>query len=171
MEKIQCTKCLGDGIIGSGDNPHLKLGKQVTCDMCGGTGKIDAPTASQGIVAPEEEKTENTASDTDNTQSEDGEEKKSDESAAVDSQETVSNQITPEKLGQAGNEEDGTGPYQNMQQFEVGQQVKFFIENVDEKYAGIHTITAIEPVEVGTVLQTDKSEGVWIHAHWFAPLV
>ncbi len=37
MEK--CQKCAGDGIIGGGPQPWLKLGKTSTCDDCKGTGK------------------------------------------------------------------------------------------------------------------------------------
>lgn len=34
-----CKKCVGDGLIGAGEFPHLKQGRVETCDMCGGTGK------------------------------------------------------------------------------------------------------------------------------------
>ena len=36
----QCPKCLGDGLIGNGDNPHLKEGRIVTCPDCNGTGLV-----------------------------------------------------------------------------------------------------------------------------------
>lgn len=87
MQQTQCTKCLGDGIVGNGDNPHMKEGHQHTCDLCGGTGKIDA----QVTAAPVEE-----------TQTADVEEKKDEqtdstgdeaESASTGDSETVQDQV------------------------------------------------------------------------------
>ena len=48
----QCPKCLGEGLIGVGENPHLKLGKISTCDVCNGSGQVDA-NAKASQVAPE----------------------------------------------------------------------------------------------------------------------
>lgn len=42
-----CPKCKGDGIIGAGDRPWEKAGATSTCDMCGGTGKVDGSTVEQ----------------------------------------------------------------------------------------------------------------------------
>lgn len=72
-------------------------------------------------------------------------------------------------LPQEAVEPDPTGPFGNLQEFTVGQQVTFHQE-VGE-YAGVHTILKIEPTEVGHVLLTDKSGETWVHAHWFAPIV
>lgn len=49
---IECTKCLGSGLIGSGENPHLREGHQRTCDLCGGTGKIAEGTVEAAAEAP-----------------------------------------------------------------------------------------------------------------------
>lgn len=39
-----CNNCLGDGVVGSGDQPWLKQGALRTCELCNGTGQInDAP--------------------------------------------------------------------------------------------------------------------------------
>lgn len=46
-----CDKCQGQGIIGSGDNPHMREGRTITCDQCAGTGKIEDGTEA---AAPEE---------------------------------------------------------------------------------------------------------------------
>ncbi len=35
-----CDNCKGDGIVGVGENPHLKEGPQSTCPVCTGTGKV-----------------------------------------------------------------------------------------------------------------------------------
>lgn len=51
----ECTKCQGHGLIGSGDNPHLREGRTVTCDECGGTGKKAEEAAAVEAVAPEAE--------------------------------------------------------------------------------------------------------------------
>jgi DnaJ-class molecular chaperone len=40
-----CKKCLGEGLIGAGDQPHLRQGKISTCLDCAGTGKESAPAA------------------------------------------------------------------------------------------------------------------------------
>ena len=63
-----------------------------------------------------------------------------------------------------------SGDYTNLQKFKVGQKVKFYIENPDDSYAGIHVIKAIEKADVGHVIQTDRSGEQWIHVHWFAPV-
>lgn len=53
----QCKNCLGDGIVGNGDVPHLKQGQIVQCPVCKGTGKVgDAPAEEQ--VAPQAEPVE-----------------------------------------------------------------------------------------------------------------
>jgi hypothetical protein len=36
----ECTTCRGQGLIGSGENPHNLQGAVVTCTDCGGTGKV-----------------------------------------------------------------------------------------------------------------------------------
>ncbi len=44
----KCTKCLGEGLIGSGENPELKQGAIKTCDLCAGTGiLVDGQVASE----------------------------------------------------------------------------------------------------------------------------
>src|ERR1035437_3474753 len=55
----QCPNCLGEGLIGSGDVPHLKLGNIRTCDVCNGTGIVaDGYVLARGNpVVPEPVKT------------------------------------------------------------------------------------------------------------------
>lgn len=36
-----CPKCKGGGIIGAGERPWEKAGHTGTCDLCGGTGKVE----------------------------------------------------------------------------------------------------------------------------------
>lgn len=38
MENI-CGVCKGEGLVGVGENPHLKEGNISTCSACAGTGK------------------------------------------------------------------------------------------------------------------------------------
>lgn len=53
---MECKNCLGDGIVGAGDQPWLKQGAQSTCAVCGGTGKIAEEVATEPVVeAPAEE--------------------------------------------------------------------------------------------------------------------
>lgn len=47
MNESMCPKCKGDGIIGAGERPWEKAGATGTCDMCGGTGKVDGSTVEQ----------------------------------------------------------------------------------------------------------------------------
>lgn len=62
------------------------------------------------------------------------------------------------------------GDFTNMQVFKKGDKVRFYITNPKDEYAGVHTVTAVQKVEVGHIIQTDKSKGNWIHVHWFAPV-
>lgn len=39
MENI-CGVCKGEGLVGVGENPHLKEGNISTCSACAGTGKL-----------------------------------------------------------------------------------------------------------------------------------
>lgn len=36
-----CKNCTGEGIVGMGDQPWLRQGHLHTCEVCGGTGKIN----------------------------------------------------------------------------------------------------------------------------------
>ncbi len=71
-----CKNCNGEGIVGNGDQPWLKQGHLHTCEVCAGTGKV---SSGQAVEQTPEEKQATEATD---TQSQDGEEKKSDESVA-----------------------------------------------------------------------------------------
>lgn len=51
METSTCKKCVGGGLIGAGEFPHLKQGAVSTCDMCGGSGKV--ATQEVGVEATE----------------------------------------------------------------------------------------------------------------------
>lgn len=62
------------------------------------------------------------------------------------------------------------GDFTNFQEFKVGQKVVFYIKNEKDKYFGEQTVTAIQKVDVGHIIQTSKTNGTWIHAHWFAPV-
>lgn len=54
MEK--CTNCDGEGIVGGGEKPWLRLGALSTCGVCGGSGKVGAENAvAEAPVAPAEE--------------------------------------------------------------------------------------------------------------------
>lgn len=44
-----CPVCRGEGIIGVGDQPHLRQGPLSTCPNCGGTGKVESVEV---VVAP-----------------------------------------------------------------------------------------------------------------------
>lgn len=48
----QCANCLGDGIVGSGPEPWLKVGAKVTCPKCGGTGQISDGEGSATVETP-----------------------------------------------------------------------------------------------------------------------
>lgn len=59
-----CDNCNGEGLVGQGDNPRLKIGRLDRCTVCNGTGKIsdvasdDAPAATESqAVDPEIDKT------------------------------------------------------------------------------------------------------------------
>lgn len=56
----ECTTCRGQGLIGSGENPHNLQGAVITCTDCGGTGKVAdglAPTSvdETATLSPREE--------------------------------------------------------------------------------------------------------------------
>lgn len=65
---------------------------------------------------------------------------------------------------------DMTGDFSNLQKFKVGQQVRFYIENPDDRYAGVHVVQEIRKEEVGHTIRTDRSGNQFIHVHWFAPI-
>lgn len=48
----ECTTCRGGGLIGSGDQPWLKLGAVVTCKECGGTGQIGEVESAPAEIIP-----------------------------------------------------------------------------------------------------------------------
>ena len=64
-----CDKCKGDGLIGVGENPHLKAGPVSTCDVCSGTGKIDGAEVVPDAPAPEEPKKNEDSSEGSSTDS------------------------------------------------------------------------------------------------------
>lgn len=66
--------------------------------------------------------------------------------------------------------EEESGDFTNFQTFRKGEKVIFFIKSKNDAYSGVHTITAVQKVEVGHIVQTDRSKNNWIHVHWFAPL-
>lgn len=43
----RCPNCDGDGIVGSGETPHLKQGHIVTCTVCQGTGSVPVNSTAQ----------------------------------------------------------------------------------------------------------------------------
>ena len=44
---IECSNCKGGGLVGTGEQPWLRLGHLSTCTKCLGTGKVaEAPQAS-----------------------------------------------------------------------------------------------------------------------------
>jgi len=48
---IECPVCRGQGLVGSGENPHLLEGLKKTCENCNGTGKVaDGTFATPGFV-------------------------------------------------------------------------------------------------------------------------
>ncbi len=49
-----CNKCKGEGLIGVGENPHLKEGPISTCDTCSGTGKADENAIAPSTPEPEQ---------------------------------------------------------------------------------------------------------------------
>ena len=51
-----CSTCHGEGLVGTGDQPWLKLGDVRTCAECAGTGKVSdgAFPVSTPEVVPEE---------------------------------------------------------------------------------------------------------------------
>jgi len=53
-----CDLCGGDGLIGSGDNPRLKLGVLRVCTECSGTGMINDEHAEQVPETDESETNE-----------------------------------------------------------------------------------------------------------------
>ncbi len=63
-----------------------------------------------------------------------------------------------------------SGDFTNLQKFKVGQKVRFYIENPEDSYAGIHVVKDIQKADVGHVIRTDRSGEQWIHVHWFAPV-
>lgn len=63
-----------------------------------------------------------------------------------------------------------SGDFTNGQIFRKGDKVRFYITNPKDEYAGVHVVKAVQKVEVGHIIQTDKSKGNWIHVHWFAPV-
>lgn len=74
----------------------------------------------------------------------------------------------PKPNDDEGDKPEGS-PFSNLQRFEVGQKVDFFITNPEDKYAGEHTVIEERAEEVGHSYKTDKSGETFIHAHWFAP--
>lgn len=44
-----CDVCKGDGLVGVGENPHLKEGPVSTCVPCSGTGKVADSLSAQVI--------------------------------------------------------------------------------------------------------------------------
>lgn len=168
-----CTNCNGEGLAGAGDKPWLKQGTIHTCNHCQGTGQLDE-TGSPTPVADDQAQAGGNTDTVDNSQSASDAEA-SNVGAEVQSADTSAHsqdeEVNPITLGNAGSitepGETQTGPFQNLQVFEIGQKIEF--HQLQGDYAGIHTILQIAPVPVGTVLLTDRSNGNWIHAHWFQP--
>lgn len=53
-----CNLCAGEGLIGAGETPSLRLGKIVTCGDCNGSGKVgglEEVMEEETIITPEEE--------------------------------------------------------------------------------------------------------------------
>lgn len=43
-----CKNCNGEGLVGQGPTPHLKVGRIETCPACNGTGKVPILPAGAG---------------------------------------------------------------------------------------------------------------------------
>lgn len=48
----ECPKCHGGGLVGGGDKPWERVGHLSTCDLCSGTGKVEADIAENFGKAP-----------------------------------------------------------------------------------------------------------------------
>lgn len=51
MEDTTCKNCRGEGLVGSGEQPWLRIGHVKTCPECSGTGKIQTENAAAETVA------------------------------------------------------------------------------------------------------------------------
>jgi hypothetical protein len=68
-----------------------------------------------------------------------------------------------------------TGAFTNNQDFKVGQKVRFWGKNKDDKFAGVHIVKRVRYDKVNKVwgIQTDISQKVaspkdlYIAVHWF----
>lgn len=64
---------------------------------------------------------------------------------------------------------DREGDFSNLQEFKKGQKVRFWPSVKNPDYSGVHIVTEVEKVELGSVIKTDRLND-WVHVHWFAPV-
>lgn len=86
---------------------------------------------------------------------------------------TPADEVKDESLSDPTHEDpnlaEGTpSAFTNDQRFEIGQHVMF--HQLVGEYSGEHIIEEEQEAEVGYKYRTDHSDGVFIHAHWFAPV-
>ena len=60
-------------------------------------------------------------------------------------------------------------PFTNEQRFEIGETVIF--HQLTGEFAGEHIIEEEREEEVGHSYRTNRSRGVFVHAHWFSILL
>ncbi len=46
----ECEKCIGKGLIGNGDQPHLMQGAITTCPDCKGSGKLNEDGSAWSVL-------------------------------------------------------------------------------------------------------------------------